>query len=565
MTSSDFQPDRLNIEEILTRRFYRIPRFQRPYSWESTQLEDFWEDVFVDNTVGYFIGPMVGWRKTKDSPHANVVDGQQRLTTITIALTVIRDAFDGLGESSLADGIQLYIERRDRNNDTHFVLQPEDKAPYLNNGVLKYPRDASASPANLAEKNLAATHAWLTTHVASELAPGGVALSKPDAVKALQRLRDHLLGLYVIWIEHTSEDDAYVLFETLNSRGKDLDVADLLKNLLLQKIKAKNTKADAARDRWDKMRTLLESVDPPIDIDRFIQHWWLSTEEFVAVRKLYGRIKLKVKNSTDAEARLASMSKDAGLYRDVWFPKLRTWTPDEYEVRDALEALLVFSVAQPAPLLLSLLRARSLKAPKMRHLRPTFQAIERYHFQSTAIAESGSSRGISGMYAKYARELTNAASESAAIALLQNLRAALASRMPDPLVFDQGFKTLEYSDAFTRDKKLVQYVLRGLHNSTRAHRPSKPTIEHLAPQSAASADLPLEMIGNIGNLLWIDEDINTELDSKPFEVKKAILAKYKDSYDLDDILAADTWGTEQIVARAQRLAEKARTEVWDLK
>lgn len=78
MTSSDFQPDRLNLEEILTRRYYRIPRFQRPYSWEPVQLEEFWEDVFLDNDIGYFIGPMVGWRTTKELPHANVVDGQQR-------------------------------------------------------------------------------------------------------------------------------------------------------------------------------------------------------------------------------------------------------------------------------------------------------------------------------------------------------------------------------------------------------------------------------------------------------------------------------------------------------
>lgn len=564
MTASDFQPDRLNLEEIFTRRFYRIPRFQRPYSWEPTQLEDFWEDVFVDNPVGYFIGPMVGWRTGKNAPHANVVDGQQRLTTVTIALCVIRDSLAELGEASLAEGVQLYIERRDRNNETHFVLQPEDHGPYFNNGILKYPRDVSAGPSNLSEKNLAATHAWLRKQVSSVASKSTDGPSKADAVKELLRLRDQLLGLHVIWIEHTSEDDAYVLFETLNSRGKDLDVADLLKNLILQKIKTKNAKADAVRDSWDMMRTGLESVDPPIDIDRFIQHWWLSNEEFVAVRKLFSRIKLKVKSAADAQYRLDSLVTDSRLYQNISFPRLRDWSPEEFEIRDALEALLVFGVAQPAPLLLSLLRARATSEVKMKHLRPTFQAIESYHCQSTAIAATSSGRGISAMYARYARELTNASSTEVATELLQQLRSNLSDRLPDPLVFDQGFKELEYSDVFTRDKRLVQYVARRLHESQKQHRPNKPTLEHLAPQKSASADLSVTVIGGIGNLLWIDEDLNVELGSKSFKEKQKILSHHRELYDMEDILAATKWGEEEILQRGERLAQIAREQVWNI-
>lgn len=562
MTSSDFQPDRLNLEEILTRRYYRIPRFQRPYSWEPVQLEEFWEDVFLDNDIGYFIGPMVGWRTTKELPHANVVDGQQRLTTVTIALAAIRNTLADLGESKLAEGVHRYIERQDRNNEAHFVLQPEDKAPYLNNGILKYPRDVSASPGNLSERNLAATNAWLTKQISETIAPGGTSLSKDESIKALQGLRDHLLGLYVIWIEHASEDDAYVLFETLNSRGKDLAVADLLKNLLLQKLKAKNTKADAAKDKWDRVRSVLESVDPPIDIDRFIQHWWLSTQEFVAVRKLFGRIKKKIKTSEAAQKNLDSLTADAILYRDMLFPNMRAWTPEEQEIQEALQALTIFNVTQPAPLLLSLLRARSLKSPKMKHLRPSFEAIERYHFQSTTIAASSSSGGISAMYAKYARELTNVSDEGKAIELLKELRISLTDRIPEPVIFDNGFMQLQYSDGFTRDKKLVQYVSRRLHEAKRDHRPKKPTLEHLVPQSSATPDLPIEVIGNIGNLLWVDENLNGELSHKSFTEKKTILSRFRELYDIDDILEADEWGSAQIEARAQRLAVLARNEVW---
>lgn len=61
--------------------YYVIPRFQRPYSWDAANLDDFWRDVVYDNSVGYFIGPMVAWRDA-ESPVRRLVDGQQRVTTI---------------------------------------------------------------------------------------------------------------------------------------------------------------------------------------------------------------------------------------------------------------------------------------------------------------------------------------------------------------------------------------------------------------------------------------------------------------------------------------------------
>jgi len=563
VASSDFQPDRYNLEEILTRRYYHIPRFQRPYSWDPANLEDFWRDVFEDNDAGYFIGPMVGWRK-KDAPHANVVDGQQRLTTITILLTVIRDAFAAFGEAKLADGVHGYIEREDRNNDPYFVLQPEDKAPYLNNGVLKHPRDGTAQPSTYNERNLATARAWLAAKVQESLAPDGAPFAKPSAVKALQSLRDKCLGLFVIWIEHTDEDDAYVLFETLNSRGKDLDVADLLKNLLLGKLKAKNAQADASRDKWDLMRSQLESVESPLDVDRYILHWWLSREEYVAARKLFGRIKTKVKTADDARERLGTLAADAPLYRDVFLPGLRNWKPEELEVKEALEALVTFSVVQPAPLLLALLRARRDQDVTLKHLRRSFEVIERYHFQSTAVAAASSSGGVSGMYARFARELSNAKDADEKVVVLQSLRKALVARVPDPAVFDAGFTALRYTDDFTRDKKLVQYVARRMHEASRAHRPAKPTLEHLLPQST-SGGTPVDVVGNIGNLIYLEETLNNELGHKPFFEKKKILAKHRDSYELDDVLDADTWGPTEIASRALRLAKLARESAWALK
>ena len=73
MTCLRFSAGSTECGGILARRFYRIPRFQRPYGWESSTRGLLGRRVQFDNGIGYFIGPMVGWRKAKESPHANVV------------------------------------------------------------------------------------------------------------------------------------------------------------------------------------------------------------------------------------------------------------------------------------------------------------------------------------------------------------------------------------------------------------------------------------------------------------------------------------------------------------
>ena len=75
-----------SIAKLLTESFYRIPRFQRPYSWDRTNVEDFWKDAVVENEGQYFIGNFVVY---DDKTAMGIVDGQQRLTTITLLLCAL--------------------------------------------------------------------------------------------------------------------------------------------------------------------------------------------------------------------------------------------------------------------------------------------------------------------------------------------------------------------------------------------------------------------------------------------------------------------------------------------
>lgn len=565
MAALDFQPYRYSIEELLQRRYYSIPRFQRPYSWDTENLEEFWRDVVEDNPEGYFLGPMVGWTSGEQSTLAHVVDGQQRITTIVVLLSILRERYRALGEDQLAQGVQNLLERADRNNELKFVLQTEDPTPYLNRRVLTYPADETVQATTANERNLRAARKWLDDKVGSLMPSNGSPTSRRGALRALSNVRDRVLALRIIWVNLGNEDDAYVVFETLNSRGKDLAVADLLKNHLLNRIRVRNKRADAARDEWDEMRKYLDEASPAVDTDRFIQHWWLSQEDYVAQKKLFKAIRKKIRTKDQAIERLNSISKDAPLYRAIVEPSSTTWGPEEYDIRDALLALGLFGVVQPSPLLLAMLRARRDKSVKLKQLRPTFQAIERFHYQTTAVSARSSSGGISGMYARFARELSRAGDESRRAKVLQECRALLGKSLPDEDVVLAAFpERLIFTNQLAREKKLVQYTLRGLHEATRDHRPSRPTIEHILPQEEIARGIPARVVGQIGNLLWVSEELNTELDNKSFAAKKAILAKYKGQYDIDDILAAKSWGQAEIAARSERLAKAALAGPWSL-
>ena len=106
--------------KIFESGYYNIPRFQRPYSWEKEQIYDFWEDVINSAHSDYFIGSIVVYKKTPDL--FGIVDGQQRLTTITMILCALRDFYLDEGFENLARGVLLLIERIDLNKNRRDIL-----------------------------------------------------------------------------------------------------------------------------------------------------------------------------------------------------------------------------------------------------------------------------------------------------------------------------------------------------------------------------------------------------------------------------------------------------------
>ncbi|MDX6591752.1 MAG: hypothetical protein QOJ13_948 [Gaiellales bacterium] len=557
------------IEEILTAGRYVIPRFQRDYSWDLANVEDFWNDIVGESGAAdpggdYFIGAMVVYEE--GSALFGVIDGQQRLTTITVLLSVIRDAFDGLGHrDDLASGVQQYISRPDRRNRQQLTLQTEDAYPFLQEGIQRFPPNSGEIPRREDEYLIAAARDKLRELVALDLrdASAGASGVKEEQQRQLDRLesiRDTVLNLQLVRVVVDTVDDAYRIFETLNSRGKDLETHDLIKNQLLRLLPAGSGQADRPLDRWKELMEKVGAYAGDIDADDFFLHSWLSREPYVAKKRLFERFRTQLTSAREAEAELERLGKDADLYAVLANPAAGSWHSSEAPLAGALEALALFRVTQPFPFLLALLRARREGSMRMPAVKVAATAVENFHFLTTAVAARSSSGGVSALYARHARGLFAARDRSAQSEAAQELAADLRSRVPDRDVFQAGFQTIAFSATRPRQRDLVEYILRRLYgDETHAPGPRGWTIEHLASQSAS---VDPSAVAQVGNLILVPESVNVRLNSKPFPAKQEILRQANGVYVDPAILAADEWGEAEIADRTSNLAEHAYTSVW---
>lgn len=396
----------IDVESLLTGRSFRIPRFQRPYSWDDENIQDLWEDVTANAGEDYFIGSMVVYRHAKQV--FGVVDGQQRLTTLTILLCAIRDAFAQLGENDLALGIHQLIERNNRENVSEVVLKTETSYPYFQEYIQKF-GDPSFEVEELAEEsNLRRAHALLTQRVNSILESVDIDESVKSGAKSktkaerLKALRDTVFNLKLIFVTLENEDDAYLIFETLNTRGKDLAVTDLAKNLFTKHLR-RDTAVDGVTERWTRILETIHNSDVDITSDSFIYHFWASREDYVPLKKIYPAMKKKI-NQQNADSYLDDLVADSKLYRSIFEPTYE-WSVNESEIAASLSAMQIFRLVQPIPGVLSLVRAYRTGIIKNRKLLEALTAIEHFHFAFTAVTSSRSSGGISGMYSAFGRRL----------------------------------------------------------------------------------------------------------------------------------------------------------------
>ena len=355
------------IQEILSLGYFKIPRFQRPYSWGKEEIKTFWIDIVKENHDQYFIGSMVVYQTKK--PYFGIVDGQQRLTTITLLLATIRNAFIALNEKNLAKGVQNYIERANIDNENEFTLNSETSYPYLNDKIQNFHGSEILNKVGIEEKKLEDAFEYLTNSLNEELphlSDNGAQVTlftdpKEESLKRLKEIRDKILSLKLVFIQLDNEDDAYLIFETLNARGQDLTTSDLIKNLLLKVKKSNSSTLDTGKLIWNNMVKLFDDADIQDGMDSFLYHYWLSSHKNTTDKKLFNEIKMYTKTIQQADSLLSDLQLNSSHYLSMLSPSHLYWNKEEEDIQNSLEALLLFNVKQQSSMVLSLIRAYKIK------------------------------------------------------------------------------------------------------------------------------------------------------------------------------------------------------------
>ncbi|MEH2200191.1 DUF262 domain-containing protein [Nostoc sp.] len=565
------------VQDIFALGYFKIPRFQRPYSWTDEEVINFWEDVVIRDYEHYFIGSMVVYQTEK--PYYGIVDGQQRLTTITLMLAAIRNAFLDYGDENLARGVHQYIEKANIDNIHEYVLNSETSFPYLQGYIQSFNKAEIQCNVGNEEQNLKSAfelinkklYAIIPKFDSKEACNDLFEERISPILETLKSLRKKVLSLKLVFIQLDNEDDAYLIFETLNTRGKDLTTPDLVKNLLLQKLRTSNVTLDTYKLIWNG---ILEKFDnnglEQTIVESFLYHHWLSKYGDTTQKQLFGEIKKYIdsssKNDSENKSRLLLLEfqKNSDYYVSIVSPDNHQWSPEEKNsIYQSLKALRLFNVKQQTSMILSLFRAYRESKITLKALRPILWKIECFHFIFNSITSQRSSGSIAPLYSKYAQELSNTENSDKIQSINTNLVRKLKEKLPSLDEFEVDFMDLIYTKNKQRDKKVIQYILEKFLGQNINGLPidyNSASIEHILAQSKGEE----EIVGSIGNLILVDKTTNSE-ELKNYDFLKKIEILKDKNYPLDDhLLNATQWTEEEIKERGKAMSHKAYNEIWKL-
>lgn len=271
---------------------YHIPRFQREYVWGKYNWSKLLEDIY-DNEPGHYMGSVICVHETNElSPNAeliyDVVDGQQRLTTLSILLAAIYSKFTNevVSENPELKEDDEYIIKRNSIRQRLFKKSDAigNSLPWgvFKNGSLTYCLrvQPSTQEFNLDDYLYILSEAKVLPAITYPRNCGNRRLHKafkyfhkniPSDFTGLMDLLDRIYRLSFIHISEASQSKAFLLFETLNYRGVPLSAIDIIKNKMLATLESKHSQS--IEDSYDEWQKLLENL-PEDNQDRFLRQFY---------------------------------------------------------------------------------------------------------------------------------------------------------------------------------------------------------------------------------------------------------------------------------------------------
>ncbi len=531
-----------------------VPRFQRGFSWEKKHVEAFWNDIrafrkessLKNGPDKYFLGPIVLRQPTKDTIF--LLDGQQRLATATILLSVLRDLSEKLGIEDakiFAADIQGHFISME---DVGYSLElGELDKTYFVDTVQSSPR-TDKTPKIRSHRNIQKAREFLTGAVSasvSGMAPSA-ALAEFRSIRKTIRTELIMASIPVV-----SERDAFKIFETLNDRGLRLSTPDLLLNHLMGNA-GSDENMRSIRELWNDM---IEGMGRR-DINRFIRQLWVSKYGDLKSRDLFTALKEHIEEAKVTSRQFAeSCSEECARYIEL----LRAEDDDLRSAARYVRTLVRDLGVEPSlPVLMAVYSSLSTS-----ELEKTAKLLLVFITQYSIFAKLDSS-GLENILFALARDirgrLAKGGTPKECLALIKE-RLSKNAPVHDVLTASIPLAGLEQEEAVYVASRIAIHM----QAKTKELTLGESNLEHIFPKKPSSDWKEPEKLEpylwNIGNLTMLGKRLNNSAASQGFESKKAEYKK--SSLVMSQKLAAQhsKWDEEEILARGKALAPLVK-EIW---
>ncbi len=535
-----------------------IPIYQRKYSWTLQQCRQLWNDIVRaaqdDELKGHFVGSIVyierGLYQISSIPQLLVIDGQQRLTTLTLFLLALGNAIEDSDQTydiTKKKIMNYYLVNNDEEDDMFYklVLTKSDKDTLIR---LLLNKDLLDEDSQRVIENY--------NFFSGEIKKGMIDLNK---------LYRGISKLIVVDIAlDRDHDNPQLIFESLNSTGLDLTQADLIRNYILMKLEPQEQNK-IYNHYWYPMEKSFGNLNDSNLFDRFMRDYLtVKTGRIPNINDVYLSFKDYVYNFKDSTIEQIV----ADIYRySKHFAKLSFQMDHDKEINQVLSDINTLKVDVAYPLLLEIYNDYEDGKLQKNEFIAVLRMVESYVFRRAICGVPTNS--LNKTFTTFSRELDK---ES----YLESITAAF--------ILKDAYKRFPNNEEFVRELAIKDvynfrnrnYILRKLENYNRKEIVDIETytIEHIMPQNRNLSmqwrndlgpnweEIHHSYLHTLGNLTLTR--YNPELSDKPFKEKRDMEGGFRDSpLRLNKgIGSLDTWNADEITKRADRLAKKALL-VWE--
>ncbi|MCK8624575.1 DUF262 domain-containing protein [Apilactobacillus sp. M161] len=304
---------------------YNVPFYQRDYAWKREEIVDFWSDltdVINEEQKSHFFGQVVTY---DHSDAQDLIDGQQRITTSAILLAVIKNLSEELLTNELSDDYKLDLKaivRQIKECSNYkeikptLTLQPISKE---DNSIHEYFIGLFSGKVKIDEankdvtpiKNINNAYTQIKNEISAYINKSKVINERINRLKLV--FNSFFNKFYVSMISTPNPQDAFVIFETLNSRGKDLEPAEIIKTHIMSQLSSEDKDAQLEfQGNWNKMSNKLGKDSDKLT--RFIRTYWASSHRLVSSRQLYRSISNNILNENDSKNFIQDLNNLVELY-----------------------------------------------------------------------------------------------------------------------------------------------------------------------------------------------------------------------------------------------------------